>query len=139
MRWSFSRLAGACAAGICAACVSTVTRTFLPSPQNPIYRPAQAAPVLTEYLRLQCPSFRKANRPDSGVVRFSVAIDTMGYARRAELREGSGDQLVDEVFGTVAAQLSFPRDSTRRRTRERIEPVNMHFACRGDSASVVVR
>ncbi len=136
MRWSFSRLVVTAAV---AACVTTTTRTFVPSPQNPIYRLAEAAPVLTEYLRLQCPAFRQANRPDSGVVKFAVAVDTLGFAKRAELKRGSGDQLVDDVFGTVAAQLSFPRDSVRRRARERIEPVDMHFSCRGDSASVVIR
>lgn len=137
MQWSFSRALPLVVA--VAACVTTTSRTFLPSTQNPIYKPAQAAPVLAEYLRLQCPSFRKASRPDTGTVLFNVAVDTSGFATRAELKRGSGDQLVDEVFGTVAAQLNFPRDSVRRRVRERVEPVVMMWACRGDSASVVVR
>ncbi len=119
------------------ACVTTTTRIFLPSTQNPIYRPKQAEPVLAEYLRLQCPAFRTAKKPDSGEVRFAVDVDSAGFARRAELKVGSGDQLVDEVFGTIAAQLSFPGDSITRRGRT--QPVVMQFACRGDSASVVVR
>jgi hypothetical protein len=135
MQWSFSRPV---LVVVLLACTTTTTRYFIPSKQNPVYRPAQAAPVLTEYLRLQCPAFRKASLPDSGVVRFSVSVDTSGFASRAELRQGSGDEIIDDVFGTVAAQLIFPRDSSRR-SRERIEPVLMHYACRGDSASVVVR
>jgi hypothetical protein len=119
------------------ACVTTTTRLFLPSPQNPIYRPAQAGPVLAEYLRLQCPAFRKAGKPDSGVVRFVVSLDSAGFARQAELRNGSGDQLVDEVFGTVAAQLSLA-DSSGPRVRPRQQPVEMRFQCMGDSARVVV-
>jgi hypothetical protein len=134
MRWSSCSLAVLAAA----ACVArTTTREFLPSTQNPIYRPAQATPVLAEYLRLQCPAFRKANRPDSGDVRFDVLVDTSGFATRATLTRGSGDQLVDDVFGTVAAQLAFPRDSTRRRMR--LERVTMDFRCLGDSATVTIR
>ncbi|MGQ0646824.1 MAG: hypothetical protein ACT4P7_04595 [Gemmatimonadaceae bacterium] len=118
-------------------CVTTSTREFLPSRQNPIYRPDQATPVLAEYLRLQCPAFRQTNKPDSGNVRFRVTVDTSGFASRAELTRGSGDKLVDEIFGTVAAQLIFPRDSVRRRSR--FETVTMNFRCAGDSASVRVR
>jgi hypothetical protein len=134
MRWSSAKAAVVAVLG---ACVTTTTREFLPSRENPIYRPAQASPVLAEYLRLQCPALRKANRPDSGRVEFAVTVDTSGFATRARLVRGSGDQLVDEVFGTVAAQLAFPRDTVRRRVRQ--QAVTMAYRCQGDSASVVVR
>lgn len=130
-------LAGAFGLAGLTACVKTTTRTFLPSAQNPIYKPAQATPVLAEYLRLQCPAFRKMSRPDSGNVRFLVTVDTLGFATRAELKDGSGDRLVDEVFGTVAAQLVFARDSLHPVTRR--EAVTMQFRCTGDSASVTIR
>lgn len=136
MRCSWS---SAAAFGLVACVSTTTTRIFVPSPQNPSYRPNQAAPVLSEYLRLQCPAFRQAKLPDTGTVRFSVDVDTAGVAQRAELRAGSGDKLMDDVFGTVAAQLTFPRDSVPRRAKQRVEPVLIHYQCRGDSASVVVR
>lgn len=121
-----------------AACVSTTTRYFVPSTQNPIYRPDQATPVLAEYVRLQCPAFREASRPDSGQVRLVVDVDTAGFTTRAELAKSSGDKLLDDVFGTVSAQLVFPRDSVRRR-RPRRETVIMDFRCSGDSAVVRIR
>lgn len=120
-----------------AACVQSTTRIFLPSPQNPTYTTTQANPVLAEYLRLQCPAFQKASRPDTGVVRFLVSLDSAGAATRAELEKASGDQLVDEVFGTVAAQLRFTPDSSRARGRR--ETVNMHYRCAGDSAFVTIK
>ena len=120
-----------------AACVQSTTRIFLPSPQNPTYTTAQANPVLGEYLRLQCPAFQKASRPDTGVVRFVVSLDSVGAATRAELEKASGDQLIDEVFGTIAAQLRFTPDSARARGRR--ETVNMHYRCTGDSAFVTIR
>lgn len=120
------------------ACVTTTTRYFVPSTQNPIYRPEQATPVLAEYVRLQCPAFRQAARPDSGEVRLTIDVDTAGFATRAELTRGSGDKLLDDVFGTVGAQLVFPKDSIRRR-RPRREDVVMDFRCSGDSATVRIR
>ena len=141
MQWSFCSdwLARLTTMGLAAAaaCVTTTTREFLPSPRNPIYKPAQATPVLGEYLRLQCPAFRKAHRADTGTVRFVVFVDTSGFATRAQLAQGSGDKLVDEVFGTVAAQLQFLPDSARPRARR--ATVAMHYSCVGDSASVVIR
>lgn len=134
MRWSFCRAAGL-ATGL--ACVATTTRIFIPSPQNPVYRPSQAEPVLAQYLHLQCPAFKKASLPDTGVVHFSVAVTPAGQATRAELLAGSGDQLVDEVFGTIAAQLTLPGDSTRPGPRS--VPVRMAYSCRGDTASVRIR
>ncbi|MBK8248177.1 MAG: hypothetical protein IPK85_12340 [Gemmatimonadetes bacterium] len=119
------------------ACVATTTRIFLPSPQNPVYLPGQAEPVLAQYLHLQCPAFRKAALPDTGVVHFAVAVTATGQATRAELLAGSGDQLVDEVFGTIAAQLTLPADSTR--PGPRTLPVRMAFSCRGDSVNVRIR
>jgi hypothetical protein len=120
------------------ACVSTTTRYFVPSTQNPIYRPEQATPVLAEYVRLQCPSFREASRPDSGQVHLVIDVDTSGFATRAELTRSSGDKLLDDVFGTVGAQLVFAQDSVRRR-RPRRETVVMDFRCSGDSAVVRIR
>jgi hypothetical protein len=110
------------------------TRYFLPTRENPIYRPGQAIPVLQQYVQLQCPAFRRASGSDSGAAHFSVEVDSIGYARRAELRRASGDSLLDDIFGTVAAQLSFPPDSSRRRVRR--ETVRMIFRCAGDSAIV---
>lgn len=141
MRWSFSRRAArapftatALLTTLAAGCVTSTTRSFLPSPQNPIYTPAKAEPVLAEYVRLQCGSLRQAQRPDSGTARFVVDVDTSGFATRAELVRGTGDETLDGVFGTVSAQLTFARAPTARR-----ENVDIAFTCDGDTARVTVR
>lgn len=141
MRWSFSRRAArapftavALLATLAAGCVTSTTRSFLPSPQNPIYTPAKAEPVLAEYVRLQCGPLRQAQRPDSGTARFVVDVDTSGFATRAELVRRTGDDTLDGVFGTVSAQLTFARAPKARR-----EDVDIAFACDGDNARVTVR
>ncbi len=117
-----------------AACVTSRTRSFLPSPQNPIYTPATAEPVLAEYLRLQCGALRKAQRPDSGTARFVVDVDTSGFATRATLVRGTGDETLDGVFGTVSAQLTFAKAP-----RARHEGVDIGYRCEGDDARVAVK
>lgn len=135
MRWSSSSiLAPFVVAALAAACVTTRTRSFLPSPQNPIYTPAKAEPVLAEYVRLQCAPLRQAQRPDSGTARFVVDVDTSGFATRAELVRGTGDETLDGVFGTVSAQLTFARAAKARR-----ETVDIAFRCEQDDAHVTVR
>lgn len=139
MQWSFSSGASrrgvmSAAALLAAACVTTTVRTFLPSPQNPTYTATAAEPVLAEYARLQCEALRKAERPDSGTARFVVDVDTAGAATRAELARGTPDALLDGVFGTVAAQLTFARAPRPRRER-----VDIAWRCEGDRASVAVR
>ena len=131
MRWSYCSLA---TVTLAAACVTTTTRAFLPSPHNPHYTASKAEPVLAENLRLQCEALRKAQRPDSGTARFVIDVDSLGVATRAELRHGTSDDLLDGVFGTVAAQLTFDRAPRARR-----EPVAVQYHCAGDSAHVVVR
>lgn len=131
MQWSSSR---GLVVLLSVACTSVTTRYFLPSSDNPNYRPSQAVPVLQQYVRLQCPAFRTASGSDSGWARFSVEVDSSGQASRSQLVRPSGDDLLDDVFGTVSAQLTFPRDSARRRLR--VEDVRFHFRCASDSALV---
>ena len=119
-----------------AACVTTTTRFFLPSPANPTYSTRQAEDALRQYVQLQCAPRAEAQRPDSGSAAFLVEVDTGGRATRAELRRSSDDDILDGIFGTVAAQLLFPRDSAARRATK--EPVTVDFRCAGDSAAVHV-
>ncbi|MBK9977624.1 MAG: hypothetical protein IPP20_06755 [Gemmatimonadetes bacterium] len=116
-----------------AACVTTTTRAWLPSPANPTYTTTTAEPVLAEYVRLQCEVLRKAQHPDTGSARFVVDVDTSGTATRAELVRGTPDPLLDGVFGTVAAQLKFAAAPKAHR-----EPVGIAYRCDGDRAHVTV-
>ena len=87
------------------ACVHTVTRYYLPDARNPRFDTAEATRVLDEYLRVQCPERRAAKKPESGDVRLTITTDTSGAVTRAELVSSSGDEMLDGLFGTVAAQL----------------------------------
>jgi len=122
------------AAALALGCVTVTTRAFLPSPQNPIYTPPKAEPVLAEYVRLQCDALRKAQRPDSGTARFVLDVDTLGFTTRAELVRGTGDDMLDGVFGAVAAQLTL--DAAPAKRRERLAIV---YQCTANDAHVAVR
>ena len=87
------------------ACVSTVTHYYLPNANNPRFDTAGATQMLSQYVRVQCPERRAAQKPERGDVRITILTDTSGAVTRAELMSSTGDEVLDGVFGTVAAQL----------------------------------
>jgi len=97
------------------ACVHTVTRYYLPDERNPRFDAEHATQVLESYLRLQCPERLAAKKPDRGDVRLTITTDTSGAVTRAELISSSRDDVLDGLFGTVAAQLKV--DSLRATTK----------------------
>ncbi|MEO7964008.1 MAG: hypothetical protein ABIT38_08880 [Gemmatimonadaceae bacterium] len=122
---------------IVVACVSTSTRSYLPSPRNPSYAPKDAEQALRQYVQLQCAPRAAAKRADTGSAAFMVEIDSAGHASRAELRRSSSDEELDGLFGTVVAQLNFAADSAYARLiKAGRTPVSIDFHCTGDSAAV---
>src|SRR4030095_8068930 len=90
---------------IALACFHTVTRYYVPDARSPRFDTDEAARVLDEYLHVQCPERRAAKKPESGDARLTITTDTSGAVTRAELVSSSGDEMLDGLFGTVAAQL----------------------------------
>jgi TonB family protein len=88
-----------------AGCVHTVTRYYLPDAHNPRFDTDEATRVLDQYLRVQCPERHAAKKAESGDVRLTITTDTSGAVTQAELVSSSGDETLDGLFGTVAAQL----------------------------------
>lgn len=120
------------------ACVSSSTRYFLPSPQNPTYSLESATPVLREYVRLQCPALRQKERADSGAIGALVEMDSSGKATRARLEGTTGDEVLDGVIGTVVAQLLMARAASAMSAAAvpSSERVRIDYRCAGDSAVV---
>lgn len=129
MRWS-----SCSAALLLAACVTTSTTYYVRSPANPEYTMAQAEPVLANYVGVQCPARVQAQRPDTGSARLVVDVDSSGRATRAEVRTSSSDEILDRVFGTVAAQLVLPRDTAAAPPRQHLLAID--FRCSPESALV---
>ncbi|MGQ0539347.1 MAG: hypothetical protein ACT4R6_10400 [Gemmatimonadaceae bacterium] len=130
--------------------MTTTSREYLPSPANPRYTPDRGALALREYLRVRCPDLAKQAGKDSGIVQARVRVDSSGKALAAELRGTSGDDVLDGVIGTVAAQLEFTADSVRP-TRfadsvrlPRLPPfpaqrlVHVRYACRDSVTAHIV-
>jgi TonB family protein len=92
-------------ASLAGACVHTVTRYYIPDPNNPRFDLDGATQVLDQYMSVQCPQRLAEKKTESGAVRLTITADTSGAVTRAELTTSSGDAMVDGLFGTVAAQL----------------------------------
>src|SRR3954468_11697967 len=67
------------------ACVHTVTTYYLPDEHNPRFDTDAATRVLDQYLGVQCPERKAANKAESGGVRLTITMDTSGAATPAEV------------------------------------------------------
>jgi len=117
-----------------AACVSTVTRYYVPDAHNPRFDTDGATQALDEYLRVQCPDRVAAKKPESGAAHLTILTDTTGAVTRAELVKSSGDEMLDGLFGTVAAQLKV--DSLRATPAKPVatRKLELGFSCSSTAA-----
>ena len=133
MRRRPTTLATALSLATLIACVSTVTRYYLPDAKNPRFEFDGATHTLDQYLRVQCPERLAAKKAESGDVRVTILTDTTGAVTRAELLSSTGDDLLDGLFGTVAAQLKV--DSLRATTRaSATRQLRMGYSCAPNAA-----
>ena len=131
MRWPFCRH---CAVALLlAGCVHTITRLYLPDSHNPRFDAAEATQALEQYLSVQCPARLEAKKSDRGDIRLTITTDTRGAVTQAELTSSSGDDMIDGLFGTVAAQLKV--DSLRApKPPAATRHVHMGFDCAPNAA-----
>ena len=114
-------------------CVHTITRYYLPDEHNPRFDTDRATQVLDSYLQVQCPLRIADKKPQSGDARLTLLTDTSGSVTRAELVTSSGDEMLDGLFGMVAAQLKV--DSLRATSKPVERKLHVGFSC-SDSAAV---
>ena len=120
------------------ACVSTVTRYYLPDAKNPRFDTEQAVRMLDQYVRVQCPERLAAKKPESGDARLTILTDTSGAVTQAELVSTSGDEMLNGVFGTIAAQLKV--DSLRATTKPiAMRTVRIGFSCAPNAAAATMQ
>ncbi len=113
MRWlSYSRMV---AIPFLTACVLGTTRYYTP----PV--PARARISLVELrtradaiLAVECPRVVHGRNTVFAATWLALDVDSTGAVQRAELERGSGDAMLDDVFGSLAAQLQL-RSPQRRR------------------------
>ena len=115
------------------SCVSTVTRSYLPDARNPRFDTDRATQTLDQYLRVQCPERIAAKKSESGEVTMTILTDTSGAVTRADLVKSSGDDMLDGLFGAVAAQLKV--DSLRATTSApATRKLQMGYSCSATAA-----
>jgi TonB family protein len=123
--------------GLLVACVSTVTRYYLPDAHNPRFDTDRASQMIDQYLRVQCPERLAAKKSESGEARLTILTDTSGAVTRAELVSSSGDDVLDGLFGTVAAQLK--ADSLRATTKSiATRKLRVAFSCAPDAGAATL-
>jgi TonB family protein len=122
-----------------AACVSSVTRYYVPTPGQPRYDTAQATKVLEQYLGVQCPERLAAKQSDNGEVRVTVKIDAAGAVTSAQLTTSTGDETLDGLFGTVAAQMKVDPPPDMQGRSEMTGRMRMGYSCSPSAAVATIQ
>lgn len=152
MRWlSYSRMV---AISLLTACVLGTTRYYTP-------RTAQARITLEDMraradamLSVECPRVVHGKNSVFAATDIMIDVDSTGGVQRAEIERGSGDGMLDEVFGALAAQLQLQPPPVRRSSpiaaaaqSDRPPPLpappdrrrlTVSYACASDAGSVAL-
>jgi hypothetical protein len=102
------------ATSLLTACVLGTTRYYTPR--------AARARISLEELRsradaivaVECPRVVHGKNTVFATTDIMLDVDSTGAAQRAEIERGSGDAVLDDVFGSLAAQLQLQPPATRR-------------------------
>lgn len=87
-----------------AACVTSTTIDYLPSPEQPRLPLAEGRAMLARFAGLECDRLREAGLAEAAT-ELIVVTDTAGLATSATLRRSTGDARMDGVVGAISAQL----------------------------------
>jgi hypothetical protein len=111
---------------ITVSCVKKVTRYYVPSPGNPTFSVDEAGNALLPFVRIHCGEADRIKQKATGEAKIELLVGPDGRTTRAELKSGTGNDALDGLFGTFAAQLTFPPPSHQR---ELTRTVQMQYAC----------
>jgi hypothetical protein len=102
------------ATSLLTACVLGTTRYYTP-------RASQARISLEEMrsradaiLAVECPRVVHGKNSVFATTDIMLDVDSTGAAQRAEIERGSGDAALDDVFGSLAAQLQLQPPTAQR-------------------------
>jgi TonB family protein len=127
----------ACALAL-AACVTTTTTEFSLAPGGQRLTPLQVRDQGDGLVRAECPRLLGAGQSASGAADVRITVDREGSVSRAVVERGSGDQRMDQLFGTLAAALDFepPEGMTASTMDARVE---MGYSCSPTVAVITFR
>ena len=158
MRWlSYSRLV---AISLLTACVLGTTRYYTPRPEQARITLEELRARADAILAVECPRVVHGKNSVFATTELTVDTDSTGAVQRVELERGSGDATLDDVFGSLAAELQLrPRPPAARRLPAAAEaatrseqprpaplpaPLDQHrlivsYACASDAGSVALQ
>ncbi|HJU64977.1 MAG TPA: hypothetical protein VJ596_04835 [Gemmatimonadaceae bacterium] len=95
-----------------AACVTTTTKHYLPTPGQPRITQNQLREQLDALLRIECPRLMGGTSSALGDAEFGLEVSRGGEVMRATLDRTSGDLRMDDIFGALVAELRFEPPAT---------------------------
>lgn len=104
MPWPWSNLAALLLAAT--ACTAT-SKFYVPSEGESRLNQHTVREQADQLLALECPRLLEGRIPPTGEARIKLDVARSGAVQRAEVTRGSGDERLDEIFGSLAARLQF--------------------------------
>ena len=91
-----------------AGCVTRTSRLYLPSEGQPRLSADDVRDRGDTFLRAECPRLMGSKSSAAGSANYALLVGADGGVREARVERTSGDERIDEIFGALAAQLTFP-------------------------------
>lgn len=111
-RWlSYSRVV---AISLLTACVLSTTRYYTPRAARARISLDELRSRANDVLAVECPRVVHGRNTVVATTDIMLDVDSTGAVQRAEIERGSGDAVLDDVFGSLAAQLQLQPATTQR-------------------------
>ena len=134
-RWCSAALA---ATLIATGCVIRPPRYYEPASGVPRLTPAELRERVQTLLQVECPRLQGAGRPPSSVTELTLEVDQAGDVRRAAIARSSGDQRVDDIVGSLTAQLRIDDGNGTPPDRGVKSRIDVGYICATSSALATV-
>lgn len=121
-----------------ASCVTAVKREFTATPGSGRLTPQELRSRGDAMVRMECPRLLASDSAATGVAAITIAVDREGSVTRAVVERGTGDDRMDELFGTLAASLDFdsPAGMSAATMDARVE---MGYSCSARASAITFR
>lgn len=135
------------------ACVMRTTRFYTPLATEARISLDEMRSRADAMLPTECPRVVHGNNSVYAAADIALEVDSTGAVQRAEIEHGSGDAMLDDVFGALAAQLQLrppsPRPAAAVDRPPEQEPavpaplekrrLKVSYACASNAGSVAVQ
>lgn len=120
------------------SCAPVVRRWYVPEPDAERLGLEELRQSADLALRTECPRLLRGGGSATGETLLIVEVDRTGRVLRARVAESSGDERIDDLFGTLATRMRLDRP-TSMMNESADGTVAMGYSCAPNAAIATIR